>query len=36
MSKPVIILIMSGGAPVHARGRTWGQLILQDVFQKER
>jgi 8-hydroxy-5-deazaflavin:NADPH oxidoreductase len=25
-----------GGAPVHARGRTWGQLIFQDSFKKEQ
>ena len=25
-----------GGAMVHARGRTWGQLIFQDVFKKEQ
>src|SRR6204780_490570 len=25
-----------GGALVHARGRTWGQLIFQDVFKKEQ
>ncbi|MCK1733795.1 NAD(P)-binding domain-containing protein [Bradyrhizobium sp. 138] len=25
-----------GGALVHARGRTWGQLIFQDVFRKEQ
>ena len=24
-----------GGALVHARGRTWGQLIFQDLFRKE-
>jgi len=24
-----------GGALVHARGRTWGQLIFQDLFKKE-
>lgn len=24
-----------GGAHVHARGRTWGQLIFQDLFKKE-
>jgi predicted dinucleotide-binding enzyme len=23
-----------GGALVHARGRTWGQLIFQDLFKK--
>ncbi len=23
-------------ALVHARGRTWGQLIFQDVFKKEQ
>ncbi|MCF6123265.1 NADP oxidoreductase coenzyme [Mesorhizobium sp. M7A.F.Ca.CA.001.07.2.1] len=25
-----------GGALVHARGRTWGQLIFQDQFKKEQ
>jgi hypothetical protein len=25
-----------GGALVHARGRTWGKLIFQDVFKKEQ
>ena len=25
-----------GGALVHARGRTWGQLIFQDVFKKQQ
>ncbi len=25
-----------GGALVHARGRTWGPLIFQDVFKKEQ
>lgn len=25
-----------GGALVHARGRTWGQLIFQDLFKKEK
>lgn len=25
-----------GGALVHARGRTWGQLIFQDLFKKEQ
>lgn len=25
-----------GGALVHARGRTWGQLIFQDMFKKEQ
>jgi hypothetical protein len=24
-----------GGALVHARGRTWGRLIFQDLFKKE-
>ncbi len=24
-----------GGALVHARGKTWGQLIFQDLFKKE-
>jgi predicted dinucleotide-binding enzyme len=25
-----------GGALVHARGRTWGQLIFQDLFKKDQ
>jgi predicted dinucleotide-binding enzyme len=25
-----------GGALVHARGRTWGHLIFQDLFKKEQ
>jgi len=25
-----------GGALVHARGRTWGQLIFQDLFKREQ
>ena len=25
-----------GGALVHARGRTWGQLIFQDLFKEEQ
>jgi predicted dinucleotide-binding enzyme len=25
-----------GGRLVHARGRTWGQLIFQDLFRKEQ
>ena len=25
-----------GGALVHARGRTWGQLIFQDVFKQQQ
>jgi hypothetical protein len=25
-----------GGALVHARGRTWGQLDFQDLFKKEQ
>ena len=25
-----------GGAPVGARGRTWGKLIFQDLFRKEQ
>src|SRR3984893_9625134 len=25
-----------GGALVHARGRTWGRLIFQDLFKKEQ
>jgi 8-hydroxy-5-deazaflavin:NADPH oxidoreductase len=24
------------GALLHARGRTWGQLIFQDLFEKEQ
>ena len=28
--------IIEGGALVHARGRTWGQLIFQDLFKKEQ
>jgi 8-hydroxy-5-deazaflavin:NADPH oxidoreductase len=27
--------LAEGGALVHARGRTWGPLIFQDVFKKE-
>jgi predicted dinucleotide-binding enzyme len=27
--------LAEGGALVHARGRTWGQLIFQDLFKKE-
>ena len=27
--------LAEGGALVHARGGTWGQLIFQDVFKKE-
>src|SRR4051812_29262386 len=26
----------AGGALVHARGRTWGRLIFQDLFKKEQ
>jgi hypothetical protein len=26
--------LSEGGALVHARGRTWGQLIFQDLFKK--
>ncbi len=25
-----------GGALVHARGRTWGRLIFQELFKKEQ
>jgi 8-hydroxy-5-deazaflavin:NADPH oxidoreductase len=25
-----------GGALVHARGRTWGQLIFQDLFKQQQ
>jgi len=25
-----------GGWLVHARGRTWGRLIFQDLFKKEQ
>jgi hypothetical protein len=25
-----------GGALVQARGRTWGQLLFQDLFKKDR
>ena len=25
-----------GSALVHARGRTWGQLIFQDLFKKQQ
>jgi predicted dinucleotide-binding enzyme len=25
-----------GGALVHARGRTWGQLVFQDLFKKQQ
>ncbi|MER8714301.1 NADP oxidoreductase coenzyme, partial [Mesorhizobium sp. M1295] len=28
--------LSEGGALVHARGRTWGQLIFQDLFKKEQ
>jgi 8-hydroxy-5-deazaflavin:NADPH oxidoreductase len=28
--------LSEGGALVHARGRTWGPLIFQDVFKKEQ
>ena len=32
---PVILgKLNEGGALVHARGRTWGQLIFQDLFRK--
>ncbi|MBZ9935274.1 NADPH-dependent F420 reductase [Mesorhizobium sp. BR1-1-16] len=27
--------LSEGGALVHARGRTWGRLIFQDLFKKE-
>jgi hypothetical protein len=29
-------MFYEGGALVHARGRTWGLLIFQDVFKKEQ
>ena len=29
-------LLNEGGALAHARGRTWGQLIFQDLFKKEQ
>lgn len=28
--------LAEGGALVHARGRTWGQLIFQDLFKKQQ
>jgi predicted dinucleotide-binding enzyme len=28
--------LSEGGALVHARGRTWGRLIFQDLFKKEQ
>jgi predicted dinucleotide-binding enzyme len=28
--------ISEGGALVHARGRTWGKLIFQDLYKKEQ
>ena len=28
--------LKKGGALVHARGRTWGQLIFQDLFKKQQ
>ena len=28
--------LSEGGALVHARGRTWGQLIFQDLFRKQQ
>jgi hypothetical protein len=28
--------LKEGGALVHAHGRTWGQLIFQDLFKKEQ
>lgn len=28
--------LQEGGALVHARGRTWGPLIFQDLFRKEQ
>jgi predicted dinucleotide-binding enzyme len=28
--------LKEGGALVHARGRTWGQLIFQDLFKKQQ
>jgi hypothetical protein len=30
------VVICGLGALVHARGRTWGQLIFQDLFKKEQ
>jgi hypothetical protein len=36
-SRPVKLgKLNEGGALVHARGRTWGQLIFQDLFKKEQ
>ena len=36
-SAPVKLATLNeGGALVHARGRTWGQLIFQDLFKKEQ
>lgn len=29
-------MLNEGGTLVHARGRTWGQLIFQDLFKKEQ
>ena len=29
-------MLNEGGALVHARGRTWGQLIFQDLFKKQQ
>jgi 8-hydroxy-5-deazaflavin:NADPH oxidoreductase len=34
---PVKLARLNEGGPlVHARGRTWGQLIFQDLFKKEQ
>jgi 8-hydroxy-5-deazaflavin:NADPH oxidoreductase len=34
---PVVLgKLGEGGALVHARGRTWGQLIFQDLFKKQQ
>jgi len=30
------VKLNEGGALVHARGRTWGRLIFQDLFKKEQ
>ena len=37
-NKPIVKLgtLNEGGALVHARGRTWGQLNFQDLFKKEQ
>jgi len=31
-----LLKLNEGGALVHARGSTWGQLIFQDLFKKEQ